>query len=214
MTRISLLVLLAACASPAAAPQTPPKWIADTSSYGQNTSQSTAIADRYRGVAEKILAAAHPDRSAYQHLADLTDTVGHRLAGSPELDRAVQWGVAAMKAEGLANVHTEKVMVPHWARGVEEAAIVTPHEHPIRVLGLGGSGGTAKGGVTAPLGGVHDFKELEAQKTGSRARSSCTTSRCPRSIRSRRRTRPVTARPSAIGSAARVKQRSAARSRC
>lgn len=164
MTRISLLVLLAACASPAAAPQTPPKWIADTSSYGQNTSQSTAIADRYRGIAEKILAAAHSDRSAYQHLADLTDTVGHRLAGSPELDRAVQWGVAAMKAEGLANVHTEKVMVPHWARGVEEAAIVTPHEHPIRVLGLGGSVGTAKGGVTAPLVVVHDFKELEAQK--------------------------------------------------
>jgi len=164
MTRTALLLLVAACATPTAAPQTPPKWIADTTSYGQNTSQSTAIADRYRGVAEKILAAAHNDRSAYQHLADLTDTVGHRLAGSPELDRAIQWGVAAMKAEGLANVHTEKVMVPHWARGIEEAEIVTPHEHAIRVLGLGGSVGTAKGGVTAPLVVVHDWKELEAEK--------------------------------------------------
>jgi carboxypeptidase Q len=163
MIRTALLVALAACA-PAPTPQAPPKWIADTSSYGENTSQSTAIADRYRGIADKILAAAHGDRSAYQHLADLTDTVGHRLAGSPELDRAVQWGVAAMKAEGLANVHTEKVMVPHWQRGIEEASIITPHEHPLRVLGLGGSVGTVKGGVTAPLVVVHDWKELEAQK--------------------------------------------------
>ena len=163
MKRVALAVL-AACAAPATVPQAPPAWIADTNSYGQNTSQSTAIADRYRGAAQKILAAAHGDRSAYQHLADLTDTVGHRLAGSPELDRAVQWGVAAMKAEGLANVHTEKVMVPHWARGLEEASIVTPHDHPLRVLGLGGTVGTAKGGVTAPLVVVHDWKELEAEK--------------------------------------------------
>jgi carboxypeptidase Q len=163
MKRLAL-ILLAACSAPAPAPQAPPTWIADTGSYGQNTSQSTAIADRYRGVADKILAAAHADRSAYQHLADLTDTVGHRLAGSPELDRAVQWGVAAMKAEGLANVHTEKAMVPHWQRGIEEAAIVTPHDHPMRVLGLGGTVGTVKGGVTAPLVVVRDWKDLEAQK--------------------------------------------------
>ncbi|MEO6772373.1 MAG: M20/M25/M40 family metallo-hydrolase [Kofleriaceae bacterium] len=164
MNRFAWLALFAACSAPAAAPQAPAAWISDTSTFGQNTSQSTAIADRYRGVAQQILAAAHGDRSAYQHLADLTVTVGHRLAGSPELDRAVLWGVAAMKAEGLTNVHTEKVMVPHWARGVEEAAIVTPHEHPLRVLGLGGSVGTVKGGVTAPLVVVHDWKELEAQK--------------------------------------------------
>ena len=157
------LVLLAACAAPA--PTTPtPAWVTDTSTYGHSTTPSAAIADHYRATADKIVAAAHADRAAYQTLSELTDTIGHRLAGSPELDRAVVWGVAAMKSAGLANVHTEKVMVPHWARGVEEGAIVTPQPRPVRVLGLGGSVGTAKGGVTAPLVVVHDWKELEAAK--------------------------------------------------
>ncbi|MEO8551935.1 MAG: peptidase M28 family protein, partial [Kofleriaceae bacterium] len=157
------LVLLAACTVPAPSGPTP-AWVTDTSTYGHAATQQAAIADHYRSTADKIVAAAHADRAAYQTLAELTDTVGHRLAGSPELDRAVVWGVATMKAAGLANVHTEKVMVPHWARGIEEGAIITPQPKAVRVLGLGGSVGTAKGGVTAPLVVVHDWKELEAAK--------------------------------------------------
>jgi carboxypeptidase Q len=159
-----LVFVLAACGAPPAAQQPTPAWITDTSSYGQNTSQSTAISDRYRSVAEHLIAVGRADRGAYQTLSDLTDTVGHRLAGSPELDRAVVWAVAAMKGDGLANVHTEKVMVPHWQRGTEEAAIVTPNPHAVRVLGLGGSVGTPKGGITAPLVVVHDWAELDAAK--------------------------------------------------
>ena len=163
MKRLLLLALIGGCATPQQ-PQATPGWVTDTASYGQNTSQSTAIADRYRAVAQKIIAVGHADRGAYQMLSDLTDTVGHRLAGSPELDRAVIWAVAAMKADGLANVHTEKVMVPHWQRGIEEAAIVTPNPRSVRVLGLGGSVGTPKGGITAPLVVVHDWKELDTVK--------------------------------------------------
>jgi len=158
-----LALVLAACGAPPAQQPTP-AWVTDTTSYGHNTSQSTAISDRYRSVAEHLIAVGHADRGAYQTLSDLTDTVGHRLAGSLELDRAVIWAVAAMKADGLANVHTEKVMVPHWQRGIEEAAIVMPNPHNIRVLGLGGSVGTPKSGITAPLVVVHDWSELEAEK--------------------------------------------------
>jgi carboxypeptidase Q len=161
---LATLATLGACAPPEAV--TPnPAWVADTTTYGTNTTQPTSasLADRYRGVATKILAAGHDDRGAYQKLAELTDTVGHRLAGSPELDRAVAWGVATMTADGLT-VHTEKVMVPHWQRGHEEAAIVTPNPRPLRVLGLGGTIATPKGGLTAPLVVVHDWAELDAVK--------------------------------------------------
>ncbi len=162
MNKLALAVLVA-CAPPPAKPVAPVTWIADTSTYAQNTSQQGSIADRYRGTAEKILAAARDDRGAYQKLAELTDTVGHRLSGSPELDRAIAWAVATMKAEGFA-VHTEKVMVPHWVRGIEEGAVVAPNPRAIRVLGLGMNIGTPKAGITAPIVVVHTWDELEAQK--------------------------------------------------
>ncbi|CAN5373524.1 M28 family metallopeptidase [soil metagenome] len=166
MTKLALVLLVACAASQPVAPAQPVApitWIAETSTYAQNTSQHDAIADRYRGAAEKILTAARDDRGAYQKLAELTDTIGHRLAGSPELDRAIVWAVATMKADGFA-VHTEKVMVPHWVRGIEEAAIVTPNPRAIRVLGLGMNLGTPKGGITAPIVVVHGWDELDAQK--------------------------------------------------
>lgn len=163
MTRLALVWLVACAAPPSAPPVAPVAWIAETSTYAANTSQHDAIADRYRGPAEQILAAARDDRGAYRKLAELTDTIGHRLSGSPELDRAIAWAVATMQAEGFA-VHTEKVMVPHWVRGAEEAAIVTPNPRAVRVLGLGMNVGTAKGGITAPIVVVHSWDELDAAK--------------------------------------------------
>ena len=161
------LVMWFACAAPAPVqPVAPVTWIAETATYAPGTMATTgspAIADRYRGIAEKILAAARDDRGGYRKLAELTDTIGHRLSGSSELDRAIAWAVATMKAEGFA-VHTEKVMVPHWVRGAEEGAIVTPSAHAIRVLGLGMSVGTPRGGITAPIVVAHSWDELDAMK--------------------------------------------------
>ena len=73
----------------------------------------------------------------------LTDTIGHRLSGSPQLDQAIQWALAEMKRDGLENVHAEKVMVPKWVRGNESADIVQPARLPLAMLGLGGSVGHA-----------------------------------------------------------------------
>ena len=152
------LVALAACAPPTALPQTSP-WIDDTS---MPAAAPTPIADHYRDAAAKIIAAARPDRGAYAKLAQLTDKIGHRLAGSTALDHAIAWAVQTMKDDGLA-VHTEKVMVPHWVRGAEDAAITLPLSHPLHVLTLGGSVATPKGGITAPIVVVHDWKELDAK---------------------------------------------------
>ena len=73
-----------------------------------------------------------------------------------------------MKRDGLENVHTEKVMVPHWVRGNESAEIVEPARHQIAMLGLGGSVGTPPDGIQAEVLIVHSFNELEA--AGPRAK--------------------------------------------
>lgn len=163
-------VALAGCLSPSGGHHTA-AWISDTSSYGspaapavpaRPASSPTAIAELHGATATKIIAAARADRGAYAKLAHLTDRIGHRLAGSASLDRAIAWAAGALAADGHV-VRTEKVMVPHWVRGTEEAALITPVARPLRLLGLGGSVPTPKGGLTAPVIVVRDFAELEAR---------------------------------------------------
>jgi Zn-dependent M28 family amino/carboxypeptidase len=122
---------------------------------------ATPIADQYRDVASRILAAAQADTGAWQKLGHLTDRIGHRLSGSRSLDQAIEWAQAAMKADGHEGVRAEKVMVPHWVRGPESAALIAPVERPIAVLGLGGTVATPRRGLVAEVVVVRDFDEME-----------------------------------------------------
>src|SRR5919198_6660278 len=95
--------------------------------------------EAYREPAARLIGEAVGSTFAWQRLAVLTDTIGHRLSGSPALDRAIQWAVGEMKRDGLENVHTERVMVPRWVRGTESAEIVSPVAQKLAMLGLGDS---------------------------------------------------------------------------
>jgi carboxypeptidase Q len=66
-----------------------------------------------------------------------------------------------MKKDGLENVATPVVMVPHWVRGHESLTLVTPLTKSLAMKGLGGSIATPKNGVTAEVVVVHSFDELE-----------------------------------------------------
>lgn len=121
------------------------------------------IASRYRATAKRIIAAAVADSSAWNRLAELTDTFGHRLSGSAALESAIDWILAQMKADGLTNVHSEPAMVPHWVRGDESALLIEPRPMKLHMIGLGLSVGTPPGGITAPVMAVHSFAELDAR---------------------------------------------------
>ncbi len=174
MIRVALVLLAAAaCGSPPAGTAPAPKWITDTGTFEPGTPAESgapkpgapgpsAIARDYGEAAAKIIAAARADRAAYGRLVHLADRIGHRLAGSAALERAVAWAAQAMKEDGHA-VRTEPVTEPHWVRGTERASIVAPVERPLVVLGLGGSVATPKGGLTAPVVVVRSWDEL-AQK--------------------------------------------------
>ena len=88
---------------------------------------------------------------------------GNRLSWiMPNLDAAITWAVEEMKKDGLDNVHTEPVKVPHWVRGHESLEIAGAIPQPLVILGLGNSVGTPAGGVDAELLVVHSFEELDA----------------------------------------------------
>jgi carboxypeptidase Q len=120
--------------------------------------------------AARIIGGALSDNVAYERLADLTETVGPRLSGSAGAEAAVRWGLAHFKQDGLA-AHLEKVMVPHWVRGVEHGEILASDRmaaHPLFLTALGGSVGTPEGGVLAEVLEARSLAEIAA--LGEKAR--------------------------------------------
>lgn len=131
---------------------------------------TSTLSEPYRGTAQKIIQASTTSSGAYEKLRQLSDDIGDRLSGSPSLDRAVAWAAETMKADGHENVHTEKVMVPHWERGIGRGAIVAPAQHALHLLALGGSGGTPVGGIRGEVLVVGSLEELDRRASEAKGR--------------------------------------------
>ena len=141
----------------------------DPAAYPEtDKSSAVSVADRYREPAQRIITAALAGNDAYRKLEELCTRIGHRLSGSPQLEKAIDWAVDTMKKDGQENVRREKVMVPHWVRGRESVTLIEPRNEPLVMLGLGGSVGTSPEGITAPVVVVSGKDELE--KIGDAAR--------------------------------------------
>ncbi|MGE5359725.1 MAG: hypothetical protein ACM3NQ_11975, partial [Bacteroidales bacterium] len=126
--------------------------------------------DGYRQPAKAIIDAATGSDAAWQRLAEMTDTFGPRLSGSPQLNAAIEWAAAEMRRDGLENVHTEPAMVPHWVRGEERAEIVRPVPQTLVMLGLGGSIATPPAGIEAETLVVKSFDDLTAHAAEAKGR--------------------------------------------
>ena len=124
--------------------------------------QSETWIEPYREPAARLVGEALSGSFAWERLAELGDTFGHRLSGSQSLADAIQWAVQQMKKDGLENVHTEPVKVPHWVRGQESAEIVAPRRHAMVMLGLGNSVGTPAEGVEGEILVVGSYEQLDA----------------------------------------------------
>jgi carboxypeptidase Q len=133
-----------------------------------SSAQSSSWLDTYREPAARLVAESLSNHFAWERLAELGDTFGHRLSGSRALEEAIRWAVAEMKKDGLDNVRADPVKVPHWVRGQESLEIVAPHRSSLVMLGLGNSVGTPPDGVEGELLVVRNFNELDA--AGDRVR--------------------------------------------
>ncbi len=130
----------------------------------------SGIANQYGNVANQIIRAALQDSSAFERLSELVDRFGHRLSGSDNLERAIDWILDEMRGDGLDDVRGEPVMVPHWVRGEESAELLEPRSMALPMLGLGGSIGTPAEGITAPVLVVRSFDELQERADDARGR--------------------------------------------
>jgi Zn-dependent M28 family amino/carboxypeptidase len=134
---------------------------------GASAPAQSSLAETYKPQADKLISAALTDNEGYANLTYLCDHIGKRISGSEPLDRAVAWSADLMRKEGLANVTTQKVMVPKWVRGKESGAIVAPVTKQLHMLGLGMSVATPPGGITAEVVVVSNFDELKALPPGA-----------------------------------------------
>lgn len=100
---------------------------------------------------------------SYEWLRDLTQNIGGRLSGSPEAQKAVEWGERVMKEVGLDSVWLQPVMVPHWVRGEKEEAYYTVNgtKKEVPVCALGFSVATPKNGIGAEVIEVKSLEEAE-----------------------------------------------------
>ena len=129
---------------------------------------SADMQNKYAATVKMILNEAIKDSSSWNKMAFMCDSYGPRLSGSDNLTKAIIWIEEQMKKDGLTNVHKEEVMVPHWVRGSEKCSMISPRYQELPVLAMGGSIGTPKEGITAPVYVVNSFEDLEKNKEDAR----------------------------------------------
>jgi carboxypeptidase Q len=115
----------------------------------------------YAAAAGRLIGGALVDRAAWNKLAYLCDTFGHRLNGSRGQELAIEWALEEMRREGLENVRAEPVMTPKWVRGQESLTLLDPFPRPLVMAGYGNSIGTAAGGIVAEAVVVGSLEELD-----------------------------------------------------
>ncbi|MEO6833850.1 MAG: M20/M25/M40 family metallo-hydrolase [Chitinophagaceae bacterium] len=125
---------------------------------------SFAFAQQDSTVLAKLRTDILMHNDCYENLRVLTQTIGHRLSGSPQAEKAVQWGLKAMKTAGADTAFLQPVYVPHWVRGNESLKVKMPGSkgfQSMKMLSLGNSIGNGKV-VEAPIVMVNDMKEFDA----------------------------------------------------
>src|SRR5438477_9032034 len=116
---------------------------------------------------KRLQQAALTSDYAYRQVAHLSNNIGPRLTGSAQAAKAVEYVSSEFKALGC-EVQLEKVMVPHWVRGEETAALVQfPGQAPnttqkIVLCALGASVATPPNGIEAEVIVVRNFDELKS----------------------------------------------------
>src|ERR1700704_2584714 len=121
---------------------------------GVRAGSARAAEDEASAVAAEdaqILSEIHNHSQAMDNLEYLSDEIGPRLTGSPQLKQANDWTAAKFCEYGLTNVKLEPWTIARsWTRGTARARIVSPAVHPLTIASAGwspGTNGVARGQV-------------------------------------------------------------------
>jgi carboxypeptidase Q len=99
----------------------------------------------------QILSEIREHSEAMANLEYLSDSIGARLTGSPQLKQANEWTRDMFTKYGAVNAHLEGWnMERSWTRGTARARMVSPAEHPLTIAAAGWSPSTP-GAITGPV---------------------------------------------------------------
>jgi Zn-dependent M28 family amino/carboxypeptidase len=109
----------------------------------------------------KILEQVKADQAEMKsNMKYLTDGIGPRLTGSPQLDRASHWTLERFKELGLSNAHLEPWTIANsWTRGPVTGRILSPTEGTLMMAAAGWSPST-NGAVRGAVLGLA-YEKLE-----------------------------------------------------
>lgn len=120
--------------------------------------------------AAKILPLVMGASPLESNLRRLTDEIGGRVTGTPAMQRAVAWAVAAFRAAGV-DAHTEKYTMPvTWNEGATHLDVLAPMPLPVHLLSTGWSPATPAGGIEANLVDVGNGTAADFSAAGSAAK--------------------------------------------
>jgi len=110
--------------------------------------------------AQRLIDTILTTSQSYETLSYLTDNIGARPSGSKSAEMAVKWTTKRFRDWGI-DVRNQKMMVPHWVRGVERARLVSHNDQKIVLTALGGSVATPPAGITAEVIEISSYEQLE-----------------------------------------------------
>ncbi len=162
----TLLYLIASLSASAQLPQA--KDPLSPAQSGQSVAACSATdASSCAQAAAKILPQVMGPSPMEENLRRLTDEIGGRVTGSPEMAKAVEWAVAAFRAEGV-EVHTENYMLPvTWSEGETRLELLGPVNFQVRLRAEGWSPPTPVGGIETNLVDVGYGSESDFARAGS-----------------------------------------------
>jgi carboxypeptidase Q len=117
--------------------------------------------------AAKILPVVMGPSPMEENLRRLTDEIGGRVTGTPEMAKAVDWAVAAFRAAGI-DVHAEKYKLPvTWSEGDTRLELLGPEKFRVHLVSEGWSPSTSPGGIEANLIDIEDGTGDDFARAGS-----------------------------------------------
>jgi len=164
LTICCLLFPLYFCALDISAQQTP---VAASSPSASPSPTPVVFSPQTLADLKRLQQAALSSDYAYKQVAHLANNIGPRLSGSAQAAKAVEYVAGELRAVGC-EVQLERVMVPHWVRGEETAALTQfPGQaenttQKIVLCALGPSVPTPANGIEANVIAVPNFDALKS----------------------------------------------------
>src|SRR5438270_3160143 len=86
---------------------------------------------------QRLIAEAQKATTLETNLRTLTDEVGGRVPGTPNMEKAFRWALAAFKQAGADSVTTEEFRMPvGWAEGATRVEVTAPTRFTARAVSI------------------------------------------------------------------------------